>query len=197
VLRRSLVLMALSGLVLVLASTALAASVRVRVEGRTQTIFGATEPRALAGNALEALDAASRGGEFYYGLTTTSFGTYVSQIGRYAGSGTAGWVFKVNGESPPVGADQVQLKDGDVVLWYWADFASGTGPKTLRLTSRKAGCYRVEALDDKGAAGAATGAVLRIDGRTVKASATETCVGPHRGLVRATAPGMVRSNALR
>jgi hypothetical protein len=197
VLRRSLVLTALAGFVLVLASTALAASVRVRVEGRTQTIFGAAEPRALATNALEALDAASRGGEFYYGLTTSSFGTYVSQIGRYPASGAAGWVFKVNGESPPVGADQVLLKDGDVVLWYWADFASGSGPKTLRLTSRKTGCYRVDALDDKGAAAPAAGVALRVDGRTVKAAAAETCLGPHRGLVRATAPGMVRSNALR
>jgi hypothetical protein len=196
VLRRSLVLTALSGLVLVLAATASAANVRVRVEGKTQTIFGTAEPRALAGNALEALDAASRGGEFYYGLTTTSFGTYVSQIGRYPASGTAGWVFKVNGASPPVGADQVQLKDGDVVLWYWADFASGTGPKTLRLL-RKAGCYRVEALDDTGKAGPADGAQLHVDGRTLNGSYTGTCIGPHRGLVRATAPGMVRSNALR
>jgi hypothetical protein len=194
VLRRSLVLVAALGLVL--AAAAPAALVHVRIEGRTTTIFGAAEPRALAANALEALDAASRGGEFHYALTTSSYGSYVSQIGKYPGTGTAGWVFKVNRVSPPVGADQVELRDGDVVLWYWADFSAGSGPKTLGLFE-KGGCYRVAAFDDAGKESPAAGAVLHVDGRTLPASFTGSCLGPHRGLVRATAPGAVRSNVLR
>ena len=175
--------------------------VSVRVEGKTTTLFGATEPRALAATPLDALEAASRAAELYYHVTTTSFGPYVDQIGRYGGSGSAGWVFKVDDASPPVGANKVELKPGDHVLWYYADFSGGTGPKTLRLTrAGRPSCYRAVAYDDAGAPSAPAAAVLRVDGRIVKTQgATQAdlgCVGKHRGLVRATAPGMVRSNAL-
>jgi len=107
--------------------------VRVRVEGKTSTIFGATQPRALATTAMDALEAASTTGEFYYHLRKTDFGPYVDQIGRYAEDipGTSGWAFKVNGASPPVGADQFQLKAGDVVLWYWAKFSNSQSRITL------------------------------------------------------------------
>jgi len=197
VLRRPIVL-ALAGaaaLVLAVAPSALGALVHIRVEGKTQTIFGAAEPRAVATNALDALEAASLAGEFYYHVTQSSFGQYVDQIGRYPATGSTGWVFKVNNASPPVGADKVTLKDGDSVLWYYADFSSGSGPKTLWLGS-KGDCYRVAAYDDAGKESPAPGAVLHVDGRTVKGSYTGTCIGPHRGFVRATAPGMVRSNTL-
>ena len=90
-------------------------------------------------------------GEFYYHVTTTSFGPYVDQIGRYVAGGSSGWVFKVNGVSPPVGADQVTLKDGDRVLWYWATFGPTGGPPTLSLRAGpKRNCYRVLAQDDTG-----------------------------------------------
>jgi len=178
-----------------LAVPALAAVVHVRVEGKTTTIFGSTEPRAFGSNPLDVLDAASRAAEFYYHVTTTSFGPYVDQVGRFGASASTGWVFKVDDVSPPVGADKVVLKDGDRVLWYYADFSSGAGPKTLRLLS-KGGCYRVVAYDDNGRASPAPGAVLHVDGRTVPGSYAGSCVGPHRSLVRATAPGLVRSNAL-
>ena len=169
--------------------------VRVRVEGKTQTIFGAAQPRARAQTALAALEVASNAGEFYYHATDGGFGPYVDQIGRYPAGGSSGWVFKVNGMSPPVGADKVELEAGDVVLWYWATFTDAGGPLTLELRS-KAGCYRVFAQDDSGKELPAPGAVLRVDKRTAKASFTGTCIGKHRGLVRATAPNAVRSNAL-
>ena len=88
--------------------------VHVRVEGKTQTIFGAAEPtltrrRTRSTRSTRPASPASS--------TTTSqhrrFGPYVDQIGRYAAPARSGWVFKVNGVSPPVGADQVTLKDGD------------------------------------------------------------------------------------
>ena len=169
--------------------------VRVRVEGKTHAIFGATQPRARAQTALEALEVASNAGEFYYHVQQTGFGPYVDQIGRYPGSGPGGWVFKVNGASPPVGADKLELKAGDVVLWYWATFTESGGPPTLELRS-KAGCYRVFAQDDAGKELPAPDAVLRVDRRTFKASFTGTCIGKHGGLVHATAAGAVRSNAL-
>lgn len=196
-LRRPLMLATAAALVaLVLAPVSLAALVHVRVEGKTQTLFGAAEPRATGADALQALESASLAGELYYHVTTASFGRYVDQIGRYAGSATSGWVFKVNGVSPPVGADQVQLKDGDSVLWYYATFGPAGGPPTLALERTGRNCYAVAAQDDAGKPVALT-ATLSVDGRKVVARGGKACVGLHRGLVRATAAGAIRSNALR
>jgi hypothetical protein len=184
---------------LLLVPAALAVDVHVRVEGKTRNIFGSTEPTLTAkANALDALDSASLAAEFYYHVTTTSFGPYVDQIGRYLAGGSNGWVFKVNGVSPPVGADSVVLKDGDRLLWYWATFGPTGGPPTLVLqAAKKHGCYRVLAQDDNGKKNAARGARLHAGGRSVLAHTGSTCLGAHRGLVTATLKGAVRSNALR
>jgi hypothetical protein len=200
--RLSALVAALVVVVLVLPAVALAARVTVRVEGRTQTIFAPAPRTVQAGTPLEALERASLAGEFYYHVTQASFGRYVDQIGRFPAAGTAGWVFKVNGASPPVGADAVQLKDGDSVLWYWAQFGIVPGgPPTLQLRRMQGRCYRVLALNDAGQSVPARGAVLRVDGRRYTMQGATggmvRCLGRHRGLVRATAPGMVRSNAVR
>ena len=194
-LRRLVVLFAL--LALVAAPTALAAKVKIRVEGRTTTIYGGPQPTVTADNALQALDVASTFGEFHYGIATSSFGNYVNQIGKYAAAGTSGWAFKVNGASPPVGADQVALKDGDVVLWYWATFGPAGGPPTLELQRLPGNCYVVQSVDDKGAKTRSATATLVVDGKRFRTRSGRGCVGRHTGLVRAVAPGAVRSNALR
>ena len=195
--RTLFVLLGAVALVLALVPAAVAARVHVRVEGKTQTIFGAAEPRFEAGaTPLDALEAASVRGEFYYHLTTTAFGPYVDQIGRYGAAVSTGWVFKVNGASPPVGADHVQLKDGDRVLWYWAAFGPTGGPETLTLRRTSRRCYAVTAQNDAGVSRAAAGAVLHVAGRRVRTRDGRACVGRHRGLVRATLAGAIRSNAL-
>jgi hypothetical protein len=196
--RRLFMVLAAAAAALLLAPAALAFRVHVRVEGKTQTIFGATEPSLdVKANALDALEAASFAGEFYYHVASSSFGRYVDQIGRYPAGGSSGWVFKVNGVSPPVGADAVTLKPGDRVLWYWATFGPNGGPPTLVLRPAKRNCYRVLAQDDAGKTRAARGAVLHVDRRAVRARTGSACVGAHRGQVRATLKGAVRSNALR
>lgn len=196
--RRSIVFVTVFGLALALAATALGATVTVRVEGKTQSIFGSAPVKVDAPNALVALDVASTLGEFYVQVTQASFGQYVSQIGRYPGAGASGWVFKVNGVSPPVAADQVTLKDGDEVLWYYATFGDSGGPPTLSLKPVAANCYAVSSFDDTGKASAAGGAQVRVDGRRYKAGAnSRVCVGRHVGLVRAYAVGAVRSNAVK
>ncbi len=196
-LRRSPALVAALAAALVLAATALAAGVTIRVEGKTQTIYGSVPAKIDASDALQALDLASTLGEFYYQLTHSSFGDYVSQIGKYPAAGSAGWVFKVNGASPPVGADKVELKDGDSVLWYWATFGPNGGPPTLELKADGTNCYRVTSYDDAGKSTAASMAVLHVDGRRVKTPLGRGCVGAHRGLVRAYAVGSVRSNSVK
>ena len=193
-----------------------AVSVSVRVEGKTQTLFGSTEPRLqVASTALDALTTAARMGEFYYHLVSSSSGSYVDQVGLYPATDTGGWMFKVNGVLPPVGAGAVTLKSGDRVLWYWARFDPVTfaGPKTLQLTrskltrSERAGakrsheslyCYTVSAQDDNGASTPAVGAVLRAGSRRAATGKKgRACLRAHAGsLVRATLNGAVRSNAL-
>src|SRR5207249_3216063 len=127
VVHRLFIVVAAVAAALVLVPGALAVKVHVRIEGKTQTIFGATaplinvtSPRAnpLPENALDALESASALGEFYYHVATSGFGSYVDQIGRYAALGQTGWAYKLDGVSPPVGASEARLKEGDTVLWY-------------------------------------------------------------------------------
>ena len=147
----------------VLVPSALAVRVKVRVEGKTTTIFGAGQPTLQAGsNALTALDAASFAGEFYYHVTVTGFGPFVDQIGRYAGEGFSGWSYKINGVAPPVAADQATIKAGDTVLWYWTTFSEQGGSPTLVLKRRAArNCYSVLSQNDQGQSTPAAGAKLR------------------------------------
>lgn len=209
----TVVAVVLAGVFLPIAS---AVSVSVRIEGKTQTLFGPGEPRLqVASTALDALTTAATSGEFYYHLTVSSFGSYVDQIGLYPATSTGGWMFKLNGAQPPVGASAVTLKSGDRVLWYWAGFDPVTfaGPKTLRLTRgtlthaervavkrshKKLYCYGVKAEDDKGVSTPAVGAVLRAGSkRAVIGTKGRACLRAHAGsLVRATLDGAVRSNVL-
>ena len=195
---RRLIILAVSAALIaaVLVPSALAVRAKIRIEGKTTTIFGAAQPTLEAGaNALTALDAASLAGEFYYHVNP---GPFVNQIGRYPGEGFSGWSYKVNGVSPPIAADQATIKAGDTVLWYWTTFSEQGGTPTLLLRRRaKANCYSVVSQNDQGLSTPASNAVLSVDGRRVRARSGRACVGKHRGLVRATAPDAVRSNALR
>jgi len=184
----------------VLPASAFAATVKVRVEGKTQTLFGPTEISVTASNAQDAIEQASILGELYYHVTVSSFGSYVDQVGRYGGSASSGWVFKVNDASPPVGADQVTLKDGDRVLWYYADFGPTGGPPTLAVKAAAKGCYTATAFDDNGKAATVSGLTWHVGSQKTAPGTTGTsyCPGKHTGLlVRATATGAVRSNAVK
>jgi hypothetical protein len=182
----------------------LAVRVHVRVEGKTRTIFGATSPLvdvASPETALAALESASALGEFYYHVTAGPF--HVDQIGRYRAVGQTAWAYKVNGAVPSVPANEYRLKQGDTVLWFWAQFGIVPGgPKTLLLTRlARTNCYRVVAQDDRRVVTAPVGAVLHVGKRIVRTQgatqAVMACIGPHRGLlVRATLAGAIRSNAL-
>jgi hypothetical protein len=213
VLRR---LLALGVLALVVAlavpAVALAFEVHVRVEGATRTIFGATEPLVTPyegtlqvdgggsidltePTALGALETASLAGEFYYRLQAESFGPYVSQIGRRPAEGASGWVFKVNGVSPPVGADAAVLKAGDEVLWYYATFTDAGGPPTLDLV-RAGRCYRAFSVDDAGERTRATGVVFRLDARNVRSASGRICPTGHWHRLQATKDGAIRSQTI-
>jgi len=197
---------------LVVPAAALAFSVHVRVEGATTTIFGATEPLVTPyegtlpvdggdpvelkePTALGALESASLAGEFYYRLQALSFGPYVSQIGRRPGEGASGWVFKVNGVSPPVGADAYVVKPGDEVLWYYATFTDTGGPATLDLV-RAGRCYRAFAVDDTDERTRATGVTFRLDARKVRSASGRICPTGHWHRLQATKDGAIRSQTI-
>jgi len=187
-------------LLLVVPSTALAATVKVRIEGKTRTLYAPTWVTVDAATPLEAIQKAAVLGEVYYHVTTASFGTYVDQVGLYGGSASSGWVFKVDNVSPPVGADQVQLKDGDTVLWYYADFGATGGPPTLDVkAAAKKGCYTATAYDDNGKQAVVAGLQWHVGSKKTVAgtSGAAFCPGKHTGLlIRATATGAIRSNAV-
>jgi hypothetical protein len=209
VVRRTLLLAAASLAAAAVASPALGVTVHVRVEGARTSIYGAHEPRlgAFTGTlvaddgsahtltqptALGALERASRKGEFYYRLRSFGFGLFVDRIGRREGVGSAGWAYKVNGVSPPVGADQYVVREGDRVLWYWADFANGS-PATLDVVRRGPECFRALAVDDQGDRTAAQGVTFRIDGFRAFRPNGIVCPRAHWHRLRATKPGLVRS----
>jgi Domain of unknown function (DUF4430) len=197
VFRRSLVLLAAFAALFVFAAAAFAARVHVRVEGKTQTIFGTSEPTLnVKANALDALEAASFAGEFYYHITSTSFGPYVDQIGRYPANASGGWVFKVNGILPPVGADKVTVKDGDTVLWYWATFTGPAGPLTLEVeTSIVKGkrCFFATGRNDAGRASRVRGVVYTLNSRRVNSATGVVCTRLGRYTVRVAKTGAIRS----
>jgi hypothetical protein len=162
--------------------------------------IGPTEITVTASNAQDAIEQASILGELYYHVTQSSFGPYIDQVGRYGGTASSGWVFKVNDTSPPVGADKVTLKDGDRVLWYYADFGPAGGPPTLSVKASGKACYTATAFDDNGKSATVNGLQWHVGSKKTAPGTTGTayCPGKHTGsLVRATATGAVRSNAVK
>jgi hypothetical protein len=211
---RKLFALGVLAIVAALAVPAVAAAftVQVRVEGAARTIFGATEPLVTPyvgtlpvdgggsvdvkePTALGTLESASLAGEFYYRIQAQSFGPYVSQIGRLPGEGASGWVYKVNGVSPPVGADAYVVKPGDEVLWYYATFSDTGGPSTLDLV-RAGRCYRALSVNDAGERAQATGVVFRLDSRSVRSASGRICPVGHWHQLRATKEGAIRSQVL-
>ncbi|MBA2615351.1 MAG: DUF4430 domain-containing protein [Actinobacteria bacterium] len=227
-LHRTLVPVGAAALALALATPALAVRVHVRVEGAKVNLFGATEPgltpatgtitppsgpavTVSAETAFGALEAASRKGELFYRVEAFSFGPYVAQVGRLSGTATTGWVYKVNGVSPPVAATAYVLKAGDRVLWYHATFGPTGGPKSLRLlpeyvvgcpggsgscSTPRLTCARAVLEDDAGRRTRATGVVFRLDGRRARGSGTKICPRGHWHTLSATVAGAVRSQVL-
>ena len=209
-------------LALAVVAPALAVRVHVRVEGPNATIFGATEPRvtpvtgtftppagpavtAAAATPLGALEAASRRADFYYRVESFGFGPYVAQVGRHGGTASTGWVYKVNGVSPPVSATAYELEEGDRVLWYHARFGPTGGPRTLRLvgvSSHAAGiCYDATYEDDAGGTRDFASARFLLDGRRARGrllggSVRRICPTGHWHTLRAIAPGLVRSQVV-
>ena len=165
---------------------------------RTTDLRRLAEPRFEAGaNALDALDAASARGEFFYEVKQLSFGPYVDQIGRYPADALER--LGVQGQRRrrrPSAPTRSTLKEGDACSGTGPSSAPTGGPKTLSAAAAEGLLPVLAAGRRRQARDRAAGAVLLVDGRACGRRGGAACPGAHKGLVRATLAGAVRSNAV-
>lgn len=181
-----------------------AARVRLRVEGANGTVFNGnvmTAPTvimdsvgttyALDGKAMCALDEGARLGAFDYVVKSfPGFGLFVDSIaGEYPvlAPPYPGWMYRVNGAQPPVGADAYVPKDDDEVLFYYGTYdaspvAVQISPPALAVGST----LTVTALQLD-----ASGSASRLPGARVFVGSTVTTAdAAGEASVRLTTPGV-------
>lgn len=128
-------------------------TVNVRIEGYRDTphpdgtILPACQVTLSAGStALDALKNAAA----EYGLDVVDSNGFVSTIGGqengHFDSGD-GWLYRVNGCSPDVGAGDYVLQDGDTVLWYYGNWIETQYPAVYQFTT-KDGYLNITLLSD-------------------------------------------------
>ena len=194
------------------------ATVELRVEGAQKTIFEGTV--TTDGHAIEQdrngpqkCDGTNGGANPTPGATATSAlddavawdGTFsasfsdflVNRIGPDAASDTQFWGFAVNSVPGEAGGCQVQVKDGDEVLWAYdlfskKQFLQLRGPRVVSKGER----FRVRVTDAKANGKPVKGA--RVRGVKSNAKGLVTFRATRRGTVRlkATRSGALRSNSL-
>ncbi len=91
----------------------------LRIEGQSNMIC---DTYAGGDTALEVVENAAEICGYTYVITESSFGFYLSQINNESASGMSGWMYFVNYESPPIGAADYLLAEGDEVLWYYGEW---------------------------------------------------------------------------
>ncbi len=104
-------------------------SVDLRVEGITENQLGKksveVEVSSGAPTVMDVLDKASEDGLLSYseegGFVTEINGEEIAHFG-----GWDGWMYKVNRESPDVGAGEYTVEDGDKIVWYYGEMVPGT-----------------------------------------------------------------------
>lgn len=106
--------------VVVTCDSALSAGGDLKIELPDDGVLAELEELSFAegATALDVLKEGLREAE----LPFEANGGYVTGIGNlYAGDcgEESGWMYRVNGEAPSVGADQYVLADGDVMEWYY------------------------------------------------------------------------------
>ena len=86
--------------------------------GKTYTVG-----RQTALGALDATGTAYTVDDSYY----REYGSlFLNSVRGRAGTGTKGWMYQVNGESPAVGANTYALANGDEVVFFWSEGMSST-----------------------------------------------------------------------
>ncbi len=74
-------------------------------------------------SGTNALDASMEAGTF--DIDATGYVTTLEGIANGEAGPMSGWTYDVNSEAPTVGADEIEVKDGDVINWiYIVDFTA-------------------------------------------------------------------------
>ena len=102
----------------------------VRIRTSTSPACGGSgrRIRVPGPTALGILDSAQEGDRDLRPVQVSdrfAFGLFVCGIDGWLGTAQAFWVYKVNHVSPDVGAADRRLRNGDRVLWYFVNTASG------------------------------------------------------------------------
>jgi hypothetical protein len=220
VLKRFLVLAVLVAALCPARALAAPATVQLRVEGATSTIYEgpvttagkaidkgdgshpcdgttATPPQPSGPTMTSALDDASIAAGFDWDGAWFPFGDFlINRIGPDAGTATAYWGTVLNYQPTAVGGCQQQVANGDDLLFALGDIYAEpllklAGPAAASVSAPVAVTV-TDGKDGSPVAGASVGgAVTGVDGKATLALASP-------GLVRlkATKPGAIRSNAL-
>lgn len=91
----------------------------LRIEGSIETYC---DDEVEATTAMEIVENGAAVCGYSYQIEQTPLGPYLVSINGEAASGTSGWLYRVNWDSPVIGASQYQLEEGDEVLWYFGEF---------------------------------------------------------------------------
>jgi len=102
----------------------------LRIQGSAGNIC---DTDVAASNALEMVENGAAQCSYTYTIENTSFGPYLSAINSEVAQGMSGWMYFVNYVSPPIGAVDYILEEGDEVLWYYGNW--GWQPTRLSASS--------------------------------------------------------------
>jgi hypothetical protein len=200
-------------------ATAAPATVNLRVEGSSDTIFEGvvkTDGHAIEQdkNGPQPCDGTNGGAHPTAGPTVTtalddavawdgtwnpSFSDFlVNRVGSDKASDTQFWGTALNGTPTEVGGCQAAVKTGDDVLWAYDMFSAKqflvlSGPRTAKLNKP----FKVKVTDAKNGNKPVKGATVSRVAKT-NAKGVATIVGNDKGLllVKAERRGAIRSNAL-
>lgn len=221
VIRRCSTLAVLAALVMAAPAAAAPATVNLRIEGKTSTIFegpvttdaktltkDGSGPHACDGTngganptpgptMTTALDDGAIAGGFTWDGTWFSFGDFgIDRIGPDANSSSEFWGYAYNWQSSNVGGCQQQVSNGDDVLFGYDYFSKTallrlTGPATAQA-DQPVTVTVVDGQSGSPAAGASVGGTLT--GPDGRATVTFSSTGVQR--LKAERADALRSNAL-
>lgn len=101
-------------------------NVTVRIEGKSETYFYGSV-KTTATNVTELMNQLdAENDKLTIKCESGSYGSYISKINNDAAGSVEpdyydGWSDMINGKAPSVGIDSQEIKDGDVVVFYYSD----------------------------------------------------------------------------
>lgn len=103
----------------------------LRIEGIQENIYsgGITTKAEEESTAMDKFNSAMEAEGIEYETDEFNGGTIITSIsGEEAGTygGNDGWLFMVNNEMVPMGADEYVLEDGDEVVFFYGEYPPGT-----------------------------------------------------------------------